>query len=295
MAVARFASYKPAADTDHLLFTIERTALTSLIAVNTSGFTNISAWIVPAGEDLNEDAWIPYVDNVGLTNRNSFETFRIAVNVGDKIYVRSASGEVTFFVNGIYDVAGRANVTISEQEPESPQIGDVWIDDSQDPKTIVYWDGTEWIGVGIVGPEGPAGPAGATGPAGADGADGVDGEDGLAATIAVGTVTTGAPGSSATITNVGTSQAAIFDFSIPQGATGETGPAGETFPDQTGNNGKYLTTDGSDVSWATVDALPSQSGQDGKYLTTDGTTASWSTITQGGGDPTPQVFLLMGA
>jgi hypothetical protein len=39
-------------------------------------------------------------------------------------------------------------------------------------------------------------------------------------------------------------------------------------------------------------ALPSQSGQAGKYLTTDGTSASWSTITT---DPTPQVFLMMGA
>jgi len=49
-------------------------------------------------------------------------------------------------------------------------------------------------------------------------------------------------------------------------------------PSQTGNNGKYLTTDGSILSWASVDALPSQTGNNGKYLTTDGTTASWATI-----------------
>lgn len=28
--------------------------------------------------------------------------------------------------------------------------------------------------------------------------------------------------------------------------------AGGSLPDQTGNSGKYLTTDGSDASWATV-------------------------------------------
>jgi hypothetical protein len=41
-----------------------------------------------------------------------------------------------------------------------------------------------------------------------------------------------------------------------------------------------------------ISALPSQTGNSGKYLTTNGTTASWATITT---DPTPTVFLLMGA
>jgi hypothetical protein len=41
-----------------------------------------------------------------------------------------------------------------------------------------------------------------------------------------------------------------------------------------------------------IDALPSQAGNAGEYLTTDGSTASWATITT---DPTPTVFLLMGA
>jgi len=49
-------------------------------------------------------------------------------------------------------------------------------------------------------------------------------------------------------------------------------------PSQTGQSGKYLTTNGSSMSWSTVDALPSQSGQSGKYLTTDGTTASWTEV-----------------
>jgi hypothetical protein len=57
---------------------------------------------------------------------------------------------------------------------------------------------------------GPAGPTGATGP------------QGPAATIAVGTVTTGASGSSVIVTNSGTSGAAVLDFTIPKG---DTGPA----------------------------------------------------------------------
>lgn len=49
-------------------------------------------------------------------------------------------------------------------------------------------------------------------------------------------------------------------------------------PSQSGNSGKYLTTNGSAVSWGTVNALPSQTGQSGKFLTTDGSTASWETV-----------------
>jgi hypothetical protein len=49
-------------------------------------------------------------------------------------------------------------------------------------------------------------------------------------------------------------------------------------PNQSGNSGKYLTTNGTSVSWNTVNSLPSQSGNSGKYLTTDGTTATWGTL-----------------
>lgn len=52
----------------------------------------------------------------------------------------------------------------------------------------------------------------------------------------------------------------------------------DSLPSQTGNTGKFLTTDGSSASWATVNALPSQTGQSGKYLTTDGSAASWAAI-----------------
>jgi hypothetical protein len=49
-------------------------------------------------------------------------------------------------------------------------------------------------------------------------------------TVAVGTTTTGAPGTLATVTDSGTSTAAVFDFTIPQGATGSLGATGATGP-----------------------------------------------------------------
>lgn len=55
---------------------------------------------------------------------------------------------------------------------------------------------------------------------------GAKGDPGSAATVSVGTVTTGAAGSDATITNSGTTSAAVLDFTIPQGAKGDTGATG---------------------------------------------------------------------
>jgi hypothetical protein len=54
--------------------------------------------------------------------------------------------------------------------------------------------------------------------------------------------------------------------------------AEELLPSQSGNSGKFLATDGSDIEWASVDALPSQTGNSGKFLTTNGSTASWEAL-----------------
>jgi hypothetical protein len=61
-----------------------------------------------------------------------------------------------------------------------------------------------------------------------------------------------------------------------------------------GTNGFYLKADSSTATglvWAAVDALPSQTGNSGKYLTTNGTAASWAAVdTQ-----SVEVMSLMGA
>lgn len=90
---------------------------------------------------------------------------------------------------------------------------------------------------------GPTGPVGATGPQGIQGLQGIPGEigptgpqgeigitgpTGPAATITIGTTTTGEAGTDAIVTNSGTTEAAVFNFTIPQGITGPTGLTGET-------------------------------------------------------------------
>lgn len=67
-------------------------------------------------------------------------------------------------------------------------------------------------------------PKGDTGATGATGAQGPKGD--AAATINVGSTTTGAAGTNASVTNSGTSSAVVLNFTIPRGATGAQGPQG---------------------------------------------------------------------
>lgn len=74
------------------------------------------------------------------------------------------------------------------------------------------------------------------------------------------------------------------------------GTGAGTYAAQTvGTNGQVLTANSAltnGVEWTTINALPSQTGNAGKYLTTDGTTASWATVVT---DPTADIFMMMGA
>ena len=122
-----------------------------------------------------------------------------------------------------------------------------------------------------------------------------------ATTTLVGTATTDTltnktiNASNNTITNVSLTSSVTGTLPIANGGTGQTtatNAINALVPTQTSNSGKYLTTNGTAVSWGTVDALPSQTGNSGKYLTTNGSTASWAAIVT---DPTPSIFMLMGA
>lgn len=81
------------------------------------------------------------------------------------------------------------------------------------------------------------------GPKGDTGATGATGAQGDAATIQVGTVTTGAYGTNASVTNSGTEQDAVFDFVIPQGKPGEevTDASNLTLNEITASSANYPT------------------------------------------------------
>ena len=76
---------------------------------------------------------------------------------------------------------------------------------------------------GDTGAKGAAGAQGPQGPQGVQGLQGLQGPAGNAATITIGSVTTSAPGTSAQVTNRGTSSAAVLDFVLPKGKDGADG------------------------------------------------------------------------
>ena len=62
---------------------------------------------------------------------------------------------------------------------------------------------------------------------------------------------------------------------------GDIGGGGSSLPSQSGQNGKFLTTDGTTANWGTIThptELPTQASQVGKFLTTDATTVSWAVV-----------------
>ena len=84
---------------------------------------------------------------------------------------------------------------------------------------------------GEKGDTGETGPKGDTGDTGPQGPAGINGVDGAAATIQVGTVASLPSTATPTVTNSGTTSAAVFNFGIPKGEKGEKGDAGENGTD----------------------------------------------------------------
>lgn len=68
------------------------------------------------------------------------------------------------------------------------------------------------LSINVTGPAGVQGPQGVQGPPGTNGTNGLNGQD---ATMSVGTVTTGDPGTNVIVTNSGTPSNAIWNFTIP--------------------------------------------------------------------------------
>lgn len=90
-----------------------------------------------------------------------------------------------------------------------------------------------------------------------------------------------APLASPALTGVPTAPTAPLGTNTTQVATTafvQTQAFNGALPGQLGNAGKFVTTDGTQASWAEVTqytVLPSQTGNAGRVLTTDGTTATW--------------------
>lgn len=128
-------------------------------------------------------------------------------------------------------------------------------------------------GGGEPGPQGPQGPAGE------------------AATITVGDVTTLNAGEQATVTNAGTTSAAVFNFGIPKGEKGDKGDQGEQGPQ--GDQGPQgpAGADGQDGAQGAQGPAGTNATITGATATVDNTTSDAPTCTvQLGGTESARTF-----
>ena len=142
------------------------------------------------------------------------------------------------------------------------------------------------------GTDGKPGRDGANGKDGTPGQNGVDGQDGVSVTNAYLDFDNSLVIELSDGRQINAGEVLPPDIAEKLKIIVNTSTGGVGLPEQTGNSGKYLTTDGSSASWSSISQVPSQSGNSGKFLTTDGSTASWATVTQGG--ETISSFLLAG-
>ena len=149
---------------------------------------------------------------------------------GDAPYI----GENKNWYIGDEDTGVRAEGSPGPQGPAGPE-GPQGEPGPQGPRgePFRYEDFTPEQLAELTGPQGPKGDAGPPGEQGPQGEPGADGVAGSAATIQIGTVTSG---SAPSVTNSGTENAAVFDFVLvpgpqgPSGVDGTQGPPGETGP-----------------------------------------------------------------
>lgn len=145
--------------------------------------------------------------------------------------------------------------------------------------TVVVNETTQVVEITSPGPQGAKGDTGATGATGATGPQGPKGDTGAtgtAATINIGTTTTGNPGTSASVTNSGTTSAAVFNFTIPRGDTGATGNTGAQGPSGVIAVTSPITNSGTSTS-ATIGINDGTTAQKGAVQLTDSTSSTSTT------------------
>ena len=237
---------------------------------------------LPVASTITGLELVPVVQN-GITKQAQVSQLANAVSPGKLITSVSLSAPNLLFdySDGSSQLLGpvTASVTIGTTTT-LPAGSSATVTNSGDSNNAIFNFGIPKGDTGATGATGPTGPTGPAGPAGAAGA---------AATITLGSVNTGAAGSSVIITNSGTSSDAIFNFTIPQGntgATGATGPAGPAGPGVApgGNTNQVLAKASGvdyDTKWLTISGLGTVTSVDASGGTT-GMTFSGGPITNVG-------------
>lgn len=154
MGLRRLAISNPIADTDTTLFTADNQYLMSVIATNLSASaSDMSVWIEPSGSSASADyAYIVY--DLPVDAKNSYETFRFAVNQNDVVKIRTNSNDMSFQSYGLVQFDVNLGVGVSSFQSASPTAvvdGLIWVDSDATgtggAKPAYVWDSnaSQWV------------------------------------------------------------------------------------------------------------------------------------------------------
>jgi hypothetical protein len=130
MGVQRLGVSTPSANTDTLLYTADYPFLASVIGTNLTASTSlIDVWVVPTGVTLSS-GYVYYAYQTDIPPSNTLETHKFALNIGDRVYVRSTQN-TSFNISGLrqVDIQLATGVTsFQNTAPTNPINGQVWVD-----------------------------------------------------------------------------------------------------------------------------------------------------------------------
>jgi hypothetical protein len=174
MPVKRLGAAAPASESLTLLATADVTSVASVIVTNKGG-TDLSAtiYVEPVESPGSPDDRAYIINNLTVGVGQTFETFRFALTVGDKIFVIASNANAAFSATALYEQAGRSNITYTATPPGFPDVGDIWISTVDD--SVNVYTGFGFNTVSSIAPTGPTGPSGVIGPEGPTGPTGPEG------------------------------------------------------------------------------------------------------------------------
>jgi hypothetical protein len=248
MPVKRLGVASPAAYTNFFteLATADVACVASVIIANKGAVElNATVYVEPVESPGNPSNYVYIVNSLVVGVGQSFETFRFAMTVGDKIYVASSTANASFSATAAYESSGRSNIVYQSTQPGFPQVGDIWVNSSTD--AVGLYTGSGFNTVATIAPTGPVGPTGPQGIEGPTGPQGIQGSGisilGSYATIELleADNATGNPGDAYIVSPdvyIWDEQNSAWVNSGPfVGPTGSTGPTGPAVTGPTGATG----------------------------------------------------------
>ena len=192
-----------------------------------SGGTGLTATQAEQLATAYEHSQSPHITTADVNNAvSTYVTAHKAELKGDKGDKGDAGEKGDTGAKGDKGDKGDTGATGAKGVTPTLKVGSTTTGNAGTNAVVTMTDSNNVYTLNFVIPKGDKGDTGAKGDAGAKGQDGAKGADGITPTLKVGTVTTLAAGSNATVTMSENNNVYTLNFGIPKGNKGDTGASG---------------------------------------------------------------------